>query len=654
MTPLHLPLLTVAICSVLSLQSVVAVGAHGTLTERVSKAQALLAGAEDRFVSPDESWFFDTQAELREEVARVDAELAALDPNEAHNWRRHLHWHLFAGNLETRQIRYEDLALVRRWLYSNRRGLEGPLFAQLRQKIDVHLDAAYTFQQRNLREQFQSAIALARIQLAAIAATPSDNHAVALARTLDWFDKTGQLTSEVSEIRSLLSQPNAQIVVAEGFAGRVLQIFDTDVADSFPVRDVNKAPPSGIRQKRRTLYVRGTAKTIGTTALEVTPNEEDAEIHLVFSGDVIARCTADAGPAALHVLTSGPVVAIKPILFSTTGWSLGETSVDAPVDTRLTNVTAERRFIRGIARRQAEKPESMAHMRSTAKAHTAKMLVENMDERVDDAVEEIRAEFARVRGSMEGFSELVAPLRREGAVPELVGLRTTTDKIEVNVTSERRHQFGALVGYENDTVGGDIQFRVHLSFFNNSLETILGGKTLSDEFLMRYAKILQAQLPIPLMVHSRSTRWAITTEKHRPLELEIPAPNRLKFTMRITAVDIAGERLETPATATIYYNVVKNDFDEHELVRDGAIQFETDLPSDARAFLQEKLAAFFAARLDAGGVAVPDGGIMGAMNNIQLAGLSIADDWFVLGMNIPQEVFDSVWAYQEQQADGHE
>lgn len=639
-----------------STQSVVAEGANAALTERVAQAQTVLVGAEHRFAEPADAWFTETQADLREEVARVEAAFLAMDPQEAEDWRQHLHWHLLTGKLDSRpvsyqgQASYKELALVRRWLYSNRPGLEGPIFADLRVKMDAHLDAAFTFSQDELQNQYLAKLELAREQLRAIANDPSDKTAVAMGRTLDWFAKTGQLAGEVEEIRTLLSQPNAQIIVSEAFAGQILQIFDTEVRDSFPVRDLNRAPPSGLRQKRRTLKVRGTANTTGTTTLDVTPNEEDAEISLVFTGDVFARCKADAGPAVIHVITSGPVTALKPVLFSTTGWALGETEVDAPVNTRLTNITAERRIIRGLARRQAEKPESMAHMRSTAKAHTSKMIVENMDKRVDEAVAEIRAEFQRMRGSMEGFSEVVAPLRREGATPELVGLKSTDDALVVNAASIRRSQFGALLPYENDTVGGDIQFRVHLSFLNNSLETILGGKTLSDEFLMRYAKILQAQLPIPLMVHSRSTRWAITTEKHRPLELEIPEPNRLQFTMRITAVDINGERLDTPATATMKYGVVKNDFDEYELIRDGSVELETVLPSDARDFLLEKLDAFFAPRLDAGGVAVPDGGVMGALNGIELAGLSIAEDWFVLGMNIPQNVFDSVRAFQEQAA----
>ena len=621
-------------------------GFCSTLEDRTEQALELLNAAEQRFVPPPREWFFATQRELRVEVANVEAELAAMDPNEAAAWRSHLHWHLWQGNLQSTDIDYDQLALIRRWLYSNREGLEGPVFAELRRKMDAHLDAAFTFEHGDLEATFRDKLALAREQISAIAAEPTDVRAVALGRTLGWLKRTQQLPEEVTAVEAALSHPNAQITISEAFAQRLLNIFETEVADSFPVRDVNKSPPSGLLGTRRTLRVRGTAKTTGSTSLEVVENDENAEIRLIFAGSIVARCAADAGPAAIHVLTTGSVKAFKPVLFNTSGWTLGETTIDAPVRTKLTNVTADRRFIKRIATRQANRPESLAHMRRTSTTHTEEMLTENMDERVEEAVAQIRAEIEKMRGSMEGASDLVAPLSREGAVPEVLGMRSDGDHIEVNVISSRPNQFGALLAYENDEVGGDMQFRVHLSFFNNSLETILGGKTLSDEFLMRYAKILQAQLPMPLMVHARSTRWAVTTRKHRPLEISIPAPNRLQLTMRLTSVDIDGEHFESPAVATIDYDLVSNDLAEYELIRDGEVRLKTDLPTHAKAFLHQKLDAFFAPLLNAGGVAVPDGGVLGAMNDVQLAGLQMANDWFVLGLNIPMEVIDSMMEYQ--------
>jgi len=168
---------------------------------------------------------------------------------------------------------------------------------------------------------------------------------------------------------------------------------------------------------------------------------------------------------------------------------------------------------------------------------------------------------------------------------------------------------------------------------------------------MKYAQLLQAELPLPLMVHSRSQRWAITTHKHRPLELSLPAPNRLEFVMRIEAVEIDGQTFDAPTTATMRYDLVKNEFGEYALARDGQVQLDTGLPTVAREFLHEKLDAFFAPVLDAGGVAIPDGGVLGKLNAVQPAGVRAEANWITIGVNVPDEVLQSLLDYQRSAED---
>ncbi|MCH7751415.1 MAG: hypothetical protein IH898_04600 [Planctomycetes bacterium] len=648
---LRIPLQSGALAAMLLLARLAAADPGESLEIRAAQAQAEFDGAEQRFQPPSEAWFYDSQSALRDEVARVGAALDAMDPEEAGAWKSHLRWHLLEANLHSMSVNLGELELVRRWMFSNREGLEGPLFAELRERMDAHLDAAFAFSHDDLRATFAEKVALARQQCQAIAEQPSDARAVALGRTLGWLQRTGQLSSEIDEVRSLLSLPNAQIVVSTEFAQRLLGLFETDVDQTIRVVGTETAPPSGILRRRRTLRISGSANSVGSTLLEIVANEEEAQISLVFRGKVIAHCRADAGPAAIHMVTSGPIGAVKPIYISMAGLRLGETVVDSQVTTRLSGVTARRNFIRRIAQRRAEQPDSLSYMRSGGHTRTTTLLRDNLDERVDEVLAEIRAEIAQTQESMGSFREVLAPVVREGAVPDIQGLRSTLAGIELNIAGQRRHQFGAVVPYSSGAVGGDVQLRLHVSLVNNMLETILGGKTLSDEFLMRYAKILQAQLPLPLMVHSRSRRWAITTAKYRPLELRLPEPNRLQFVMRIEAVEIDGQTFDVPATATINYDLVKNDFDEYELVRDGEVQLETALPTNVRSFLHEKLDAFFAPLLNGGGVAVPDGGVLGAISGIEPAGVEVANDWIVIGLNVPDEVLDAVMRYRRSEAD---
>jgi hypothetical protein len=636
---------TIVFVNLLLISRPVEADSSESLEMRVVKALALLENAEQRFQPPAAGRFYDAQSELRSEVVRVDAALNAIDPMEAQAWKSHLRWHLLEENLHSMSVNLEELELVRRWMFSNREGLEGPLFAELRTRMDAYLDAVFTLSFADLRTTYVEQVALARRQCQAITEEPSDAHAVALGRTLGWLQRTGQLTGQIDKVRSHLSLPNAQIVVSTNFSERLLDLFESEIDQTIPVADTETAPPGGILRRKRNLNIHGLASTVGTTSLEVIANDREVEIRFVFLGQVIAHCRADAGPAAIQVKTIGPVTAVKPIYLNLAGLRLGETVVDSQVRTRLQGVSARSNFISRIAKRRAEQPESLTQMRSSGQSRTTALLRENLDQQIDVAIAKIRAEVVKTQASMGSFREVLAPVAREGAVPKVQGLHSTNTGIELNVTAQRRHQFGALQPYSSDAVGGDLQLRIHISLLNNMLETILGGKTLSDEFLMRYAKILQPQLPLPLMVHSRSQRWAVTTAKYRPIELILSESNRIQLVMRIEAVEIDDQTYKVPVTATIEYQLVKNDFDEYELVRDDAVHFETTLPTHARSFLHKKLDAFFAPQLNGGGVAIPDGGVLGAMNGIEPAGVEVANDWIVIGINIPEKVFDAVMRY---------
>ena len=204
---------------------------------------------------------------------------------------------------------------------------------------------------------------------------------------------------------------------------------------------------------------------------------------------------------------------------------------------------------------------------------------------------------------------------REGAAPAFHSTSSTADAVAVNIQSQRREQFGAATPVPSILPRGDVRFRLHVSFVNNMMETIMAGKVFTDEYFMRYAKVLQPTLPVPLMVHARSERWAIMAAKPRPLELSIPAPNQFEFALNIASMELNGEKFEQPTTATVRYELVKNEFDEYCLERRQDVALESTLPSYQRDFLQQKLSAFFAPILDGGGVAVPDGGSLGSLKS---------------------------------------
>ena len=592
---------------------------------------SFLDGAEERFSPPAFQWFESSQQSLREEVLRVGAILDADGGEDARYWQSHLRWHLLERNLGAPEtLVYDELKLVRRWMYSNREGLEGPFFAELRRRMDEYLDAAYTFTQPDLYGQFKQHVMLAREQCQILEENPTDANGAALAKTLGWFEKTRQLPKEVVGIRKQASFPNAQVLVTNTVISDVLAILADDIEQSLSIRDRTQTPPSGLLQRRRTLELSGKASTAGTVGLEMIPNDLVAELSLVYQGSVNALCRADAGPVMLNIATSGTVLSTTPVFVGLDGLRSGSTSVVPNVNTHLAGVSGNSAFLRRVARRRANEPASKRQMRSHARSNAVSMLEEQMQVRVDEALAEIRGELQNTTNSMEGFGDVGAPIQREGVKVEPLGTRSTSEGLFLDVLSGRREHWGAPTPCPFPATNEGVVGRVHVSFLNNAAETIMAGKRFTDRYFMNYAKIFQAELPLPLMVHSRSKRWAMIAANERPLVLEIPSPSRFEFTLNMQGFEYDGEELAIPGMARVAYELVEDEYGEFRLERDGDLTLETELDTLKRVFIHEKLSAFFAPILDAGGVVIPDGGTLGKLSELQVPEIIIDQNWIVV------------------------
>lgn len=612
-----------------------------TLDQRVDAAIAQFEGAENRFQQPSQDWFETTRQPLIEETQRVDQALESHGRDYAQAWKDHLRWPYLTDNLgESSTVNLDELAKVRRWLYSNREGLEYPFFAELRKRIDAHLDAAYVATHSNLEAAFVERVAQVRNELNALRSEPNDQNAAALGRTLGWFERTRQLTDEVATTRELASRPNARIFVRKPLLDRAIALLATDVEQSLPVSDRVNVPNASLLGRARTVNVRGTASTEGAISLKLLENASLADLQLIYLGDIVSRCTTVVGPVTVAMKTAGPVRAVTPVQLSLAGVHLNTTDVDPDVYTRVTNVSAKNELFRRIGKRRISEPESKRQMNSRASYKAAKLLQEEMDERVVGVIDDIKAELQSARSSFDNFAEVLAPVVREGATPRWDGMQTTSDAVIVNGISQRREQLGSPVEPAESSITADIEVHLHTSFFNNMLETIMAGKTFTDRYFMRYGRILQAELPPQLMVHARSARWAVIAAKPRPLEISIPASNQFRIELRLQAVEIGEERFTGPSTLTVDYTLVQNEYDEYQLERQGNLQLNSPLPSEQQEFLHAKMSAFFAPVLNAGGVALPEGGSLGRLRSLQPQGVSADRNWLTLGVNLPTEFLE--------------
>lgn len=608
-----------------------------------SKAYAEFDSAEQRFQPPATLWFEETQAGLRKEVQRVTRALESQGAEYVDTWKAYLHWELLERNLgPSSTVSLTELELVRRWLYSNRAGLESAFFVQLRQRLDAHLDAVFTFSHTDLRGTFVEKVALARRQLLALAEDPSDAHAAELGRTLGWFERTGQLAAEVARVRSLISLPNAQLIIADPLIRRFMAAQISDVAQTIRVIDQVEIPPSNLLQRSRTLCVRGSATSTGQVEIALAPNDQVAEISVIYQGTINSRCRGTTGPVTLHMETRGTARAVKPIYFSPLGLQLGETAVFPQVTSNVTAVSARSDVVRRTASRRANRPESRTTMHAEGRSLTIQNLRGELDERAEYATKKAQSDFHQLSETVRGLGKVLAPLAREGATPYLHGARSSASSVELNSYARTRDQLGAAGPCPIDSIDADVLVQVHVSTINNMAETITGGKRLSDTLIMRCAEIAHEEVPRPLMVHSRARRWAVVTRRHRPIELRIPKPNQFLLRIEIESVEINGEQFAAPSSIAVTYGLVKNDLGEYQLAREGGLRIESTLKEEVRSFLHEKLDALFGPVLNAGGVVIPDGGLIGVLKGLESRGIRAEAGWIVAGLNVPAAIMNEL------------
>ena len=431
-----------------------AVHAAETLDQRVNTAISRLVGAENRFRTPDPQWFETTRRALKEETERVDQSLHAQGEDYAAAWKKLLRWPLLTRNLGSpTEVNVSELALVRRWLFSNNQGLEYPFFARLRVAAEAHLDAAYTFSYLDLEAAFRQQVAVARQQILALATDPSDARAAELGRTLGWFERTQQLPNEMATVRSLLSTPSAQIVIAKPLLDRAVRLLVSDIQQSLPVTDRVVIPSKGLLSKSRTANVRGTAHTQGRIRLELASSSSVAELQLVYQGQVESRCRAVIGPVTVGMHTAGSVRAVTPIQMSLGGVKPLATQVFPQVRTRVTSVSAQKKLIRRIGKRRVHEPASLHQMNTRASSTTASLIQKEMNNRVAKTLAEIRAELLKARESFGGLPDVLAPIVREGAAPGWKGFGSSAQGVFINGGSLRSEQFGRLEPLPNDGFG---------------------------------------------------------------------------------------------------------------------------------------------------------------------------------------------------------
>lgn len=615
-----------------------------------------LRTAASRSVSLDTARFYQLQKNFRIVLEQADKGLRALPASEQAAWKKALHWELMEKNsLPNQRYNLQDLKTARRWLFSNTPGLEKPFFAPLRAAITPYVDAMESFSIADFPAAYQEHVARAYKLCIEVERTRAGQAARELGQHLGWLKARGVCLSEVERVEKALSHSNVSIKVSKTFIERLFarqnkgeQVKQTSVNQTATL-------PLGFLGRGKQVQIRGTATTQGSVSLSLVPNASRAEIKLSFSGYTRSVSSSGQGNIQSTSVTSGTVGADRSVFLTPQGMQFGEVRPWSHVQSVPQSIHARSRLVERLAWRKVSSPLVNQATQTHANQSAATQISSTFEAEIEQAMAESQAKLAKLQKAVEGFAEITAPVEREGSVPEFSGSSTTGNEIFLEATQIKGPQFGAptrcQTGFDISKMGksADVMGCVHESFINNTFETAWGGKWISDEYFMEISKILQAELPLDLMVHSRTPRWRFHPRTLQPVIWNLESKtDAMGITVHLDQLEYGAEVYQGPITASTQYALQKDEYGAYLLARTAPVQL--DWPSAPSAEVLEainrKFQALLAEKLDAKGIVIPDGGFTGIIAKVEPHFVSSTGGWLYFAVPVTDKLLDEAMVLQ--------
>lgn len=228
-------------------------------------------------------------------------------------------------------------------------------------------------------------------------------------------------------------------------------------------RDVDRKKP--LTDEVLGTQIRGTSHTRGKTRLTLLPSTDSVRAEIEFTGTCNSLSRGTNGPAVLRLEADSTFRATKLLVLDDTGFTTMPAQADADTRQRATDIGTRRNgpfssIVERVARRRIQ--ETQAEADRIASEHTAERVANDLNERLDTAVDTLAERLLAAAG--------VKP-------SELKSLATNGDGqlLEIRFRSSRDHVELALCGsdatwneFEHDlpTIDGNpyVALRVHRSF----------------------------------------------------------------------------------------------------------------------------------------------------------------------------------------------
>lgn len=442
------------------------------------------------------------KAKLGEAVSRLDALLRRSGRQRELGWKQYLRWNDLVGMLQSTEPPTSERvhALIDR-LRANHAGLEMEEFTAVRDALAeyavLHEAAADPQFAERCRQELDS---LAQA-LETYAADPGQGDAaIAAGRALHWLASRGQAPEAVAAVRAAHSQPNLTGYVSARLAAAGIE---QPVDEVSPVQDLIL----GTR-------IHGTARMMGHTSLVLEDNPQAAGLRIMLTGTAHSNNVGYNGPVTIYSRGTTSVSASKAIQVSAEGLCAAPAQACCATRTTIDDICARCGMIERMAGKRAGKQQGRAE--AIASQHAAARVAGQMDQQAGAMLAEQRDRY------VEKFRD---PLRRRGAFPEEMVLRSTPDQIGLRVRCDGPALPAPAAAMAKLPEGHDLAVRAHESVIVNFAQDVLGGYELTDLRLEKLIRDdLKAELPDELRVTLPSGQldpdkepWSIQFARELPI-----------------------------------------------------------------------------------------------------------------------------------------
>jgi hypothetical protein len=372
----------------------------------------------------------------------------------------------------------------------------------------------------------------------------------------------------------------------------------------------------------------GSGRTRGEWMLELVPNDQRAQLNVVFEGQ--AETTSRGFKKSIVVNTTGVtrISALKTLYLSAEGITCDPSDAQCSTSNQIRSISAPNKLVRWFAKKKVAKSKPEAEAIASRKA-------ESLFELEMDA----KPKTMLVKANAAWLDFLRTPLEEAGAFPSDFRFSTTEDRVVVAIREAAAGQQAASTPPPPFSQVHDVDFSIHETAVANLASLLLGGKTITDHDFATLMKGVTGEVTREFRLGTHMPSWSVVFSSTSPLTA-VFRDGQATIQLGIDELTVGDDVHPVPVFLKVAYRMEATRFGpryermgEVECTRQDGSDFLPDEYYAAETLLK-KFNGFFTPEIFLDGLVPPSGGAWEWLGRLRLGEISCRDGWYSMGYGL--------------------